>query len=120
MLAAVLLEGTWRQMPGISMHSWVLTVFSGVIQALSWLTYFMALKDARVNAMMALDKINIVAAMLLSYFILDEAITGWMILGCALILLGSVLMTGKEEPADGKAKKRTWVVWAVVSPSLQA
>ena len=121
MLLAVLVSGSINQLPAVSLYSWLLVAASGFIQAFSWITYFAALHDAKVNVMMALDKVNIVLAMILSYFILEETITGWMVLGCFLILAGSVVMAdirNCRENAD--PKNRIWIVWAVLSPSLQA
>lgn len=120
MLLAVCMDGSIRERGGLSSQSWWLIIASGGVQALSWLTYFLALKDARVNVMMALDKVNIVAAMLLSHYILGEAITAWMIVGCTLILLGSAVMANIRSGIHGKPHDRQWMIWAVVSPCLQA
>ena len=116
----VCFSGSLAQIGSITGMSWLLTLASGIVQALSWITYFAALKDAQVSAMMALDKVNIVVSMILSFLILNEVITGWMIVGCLLILLGSLLMTGTDPSAAAQPGGRSWVAWAIISPSLQA
>lgn len=120
MVITVCFSGSLAQIGSITGMSWLLTLASGIVQALSWITYFAALKDAQVSAMMALDKVNIVVSMVLSFLILNEVITGWMIVGCLLILLGSLLMTGTDPSAAAQPGGRSWVAWAIISPSLQA
>lgn len=120
MVITVCFSGSPAQIGSITGMSWLLTLASGIVQALSWITYFAALKDAQVSAMMALDKVNIVVSMILSFLILNEVITGWMIVGCLLILLGSLLMTGTDPSAAAQPGGRSWVAWAIISPSLQA
>lgn len=120
MVITVCFSGSLAQIGSIAGMSWLLTLASGIVQALSWITYFAALKDAQVSAMMALDKVNIVVSMILSFLILNEVITGWMIVGCLLILLGSLLMTGTDPSAAAQPGGRSWVAWAIISPSLQA
>ena len=120
MVITVCFSGSLAQIGSITGMSWLLTLASGIVQALSWITYFAALKDAQVSAMMALDKVNIVVSMILSFLILNEVITGWMIVGCLLILLGSLLMTGTDPSAAAQPGGRSWVAWAIISPSLQA
>lgn len=120
MVITVCFSGSLAQIGSITGMSWLLTLASGIVQALSWITYFAALKDAQVSAMMALDKVNIVVSMILSFLILNEIITGWMIVGCLLILLGSLLMTGTDPSAAAQPGGRSWVAWAIISPSLQA
>lgn len=120
MVITVCFSGSLAQIGSITGMSWLLTLASGIVQALSWITYFAALKDAQVSAMMALDKVNIVVSMILSFLIHNEVITGWMIVGCLLILLGSLLMTGTDPSAAAQPGGRSWVAWAIISPSLQA
>lgn len=121
MVLAVLLSGAFRQLPSVPVQSWLLTIISGIVQAFSWIAYFMALRAAQVSVVMALDKLNVVVTMLLSYLILGEAITGWMVLGCCMILTGAMLLTGVSKEADAvRSSSRAWLFWAVLSPSLQA
>lgn len=50
MLAVMLLVcvagGGYTQLQAITWNCWLLTIASGVVQAASWLTYFMAMRDA--------------------------------------------------------------------------
>lgn len=121
MLLAVLISGNLWQLPEISSVSWMLSLASGLVQAFSWVTYFIAIKDADINAMMALDKLNIVAAMILAWFLLGEAITLIMLLGTVLILIGSFWMANicLHDLLSSRSENR-WVLSAVVSPILMA
>lgn len=121
MLLAVLISGSLCHLPEISSASWMLSLLSGFVQAFSWITFFIAIKDADINAMMALDKLNIVAAMILAWFLLGEPITLIMLLGTALILVGSCWMANIH--LRGLLSSRSanrWVFSAVISPILMA
>jgi transporter family protein len=121
MVIVALILGSFQSIGGLTSRCWQITALSGLVLAASWITYFVALRDAEVNIMMALDKANIIAAMLLAHFMLGERITWIMICGTVLILLGTALMT----ETGGKGfrlwdRKNMWMFWGVVSPILQA
>jgi transporter family protein len=120
MVIVALILGSFQSIGGLTSRCWQITALSGLVLAASWITYFVALRDAEVNIMMALDKANIIAAMLLAHFMLGERITWIMICGTVLILLGTALMT----ETGGKGfrlwdRKNMWMFWGVVSPILQ-
>lgn len=121
MLLAVLLNGSLQHLPEVSTVSWMLSSASGLVQAFSWITFFMAMKDADVNAMMALDKLNIVATMILAWVLLSEPITMVMLIGTALTLIGSFWMANVHlcdlKPTRGNNR---WICPAIVSPILMA
>lgn len=120
-LIMVAINGSLWHIFELSHFSWMLAIISGVVQAFSWITFFIALKDADVNAMMALDKINIVTTMLLGWMLLGEPITAVMLIGTVLILVGSFWM-GHIGLRDLFSLKREnlWVISAIVSPILMA
>jgi transporter family protein len=47
-------------------------VFSGVAGALSWLFYFIALKNAKVSQIVPIDRLSVVFALILAFLILGE------------------------------------------------
>ncbi|MCF0137301.1 MAG: EamA family transporter, partial [Oscillospiraceae bacterium] len=81
--AVTAIGGSFSELYLITPHCLVLTVLSGIFQALSWIFYFLALRDADVNYMMVLDKFNIVVTMLLAWLIVGETITPVMLLASA-------------------------------------
>lgn len=121
MLVAVLISGSFPQLWDIPLASWQLSIASGVVQALSWVTYFIAIKDADINAMMSLDKLNIVATMLLAWAFLGERITWVMLLGAVMILWGSAWMANIHlRNLNPFQPENRWVISAIVSPILMA
>ena len=69
---------------------WILIV--SLVTFLTWLFYFLALKNGDVNKVMAIDKSSIVLIVILSCIFLKEKITIWVILGIILLLGGSLLI----------------------------
>lgn len=122
MLAAVVCltaaKGSFSELTSVPVSSWILTITSGIVQAASWVFYFLALKDASVSFLMVLDKANIIVTLFLAWLILDESVTAHMLLGVAMILAGTVLM-GEWKKDSGGGNKR-WILWGILSPSLQA
>ena len=51
------------------------TVLSGIAGALSWLFYFMALKEGEVSKVAPIDKLSVVFAVILAYIIFHEQIS---------------------------------------------
>jgi transporter family protein len=69
---------------------------SGVAGALSWLFYFLALRDGSAAAVAALDRTSIVFILLGSAAFLAERLTSRSAAGAALVVLGAVLLTYKS------------------------
>jgi transporter family protein len=118
-LAITVVSGSFSELPLMTARCWNLTICSGVVQAASWIFYFLAMKDADVNYMMVLDKFNIVVTMVLAWLIVGEAITPLMLLASFLILGGTVVMAEPGKLGKDKGSRR-WILWGLVSPALQA
>lgn len=67
-------------------------VLSGIAGALSWLFYFIALKGAKVSQIVPIDRMSVVFALLLAFFILGEGITLKTGIGAALVVVGGILI----------------------------
>ena len=90
-------------------------------QAASWITFFAGLKFAKVNIYMALDKVNIIVTMLLSWLLIGDVITFYMLCGTVLILGGTVAMTALEKTTgEADVNLRRWLFYGILSPALQA
>ena len=68
---------------------------SGVTTSLSWIFYYMALKDGEVSTIALIDKGSMVVAVILAYFILKEQITWKTIAGGSLMIAGILLIARK-------------------------
>lgn len=65
-------------------------VFSGISGGSSWLLYYKALQTGITSAVAAIDKLSLLVAIILSYFIFDEKMNKKTILGLILILTGTI------------------------------
>ena len=67
-------------------------VLSGIAGAISWLFYFVALKNAKVSQIVPIDRMSVVFALLLAFFILGEKISLKAGIGAALVVAGGILI----------------------------
>ncbi|MEM5872525.1 MAG: EamA family transporter [Candidatus Aenigmatarchaeota archaeon] len=65
---------------------------SGIAGALSWLFYFFALKLGKVSQVVPIDRLSIVFAIILAFFILGEKISLKVTVGSALIVAGAIII----------------------------
>lgn len=78
-----------------SSREWLLIAASGIAGALSWLFYFVALKEGLASSVAAIDRLSIVFVILLAALFLGEAL-GWKTaLGALLMAGGAILITLK-------------------------
>ncbi|MDO8569260.1 MAG: EamA family transporter [bacterium] len=70
-------------------------IFSGVAGALSWLFYFLALKNGPATGVAALDRLSVVFVVILAAMFLGEALTLKSISGLILLVLGALLLVLK-------------------------
>ena len=62
---AALMRGKLPELALLSAKGWYLAAAAGLLQAASWIAYFLALRDANVSLFMVLDKTGIIFAMLM-------------------------------------------------------
>ncbi|ATM85160.1 MULTISPECIES: EamA family transporter [Yersinia] len=67
-------------------------VLSGVAGALSWLFYFMAIKNGNVSQVAPIDKLSVVFAVILAFILFGEKISLVAGLGVALITAGALMV----------------------------
>jgi len=67
-------------------------VLSGVAGALSWLFYFLALKNGKVQQVAPIDRLSVVFAIVLAAIFLGEKISFYTGLGFLLIAIGSIFV----------------------------
>lgn len=65
-------------------------ILSGITGGSSWLLYYKALQDGTTSAVAAIDKLSILVAVILSYFIFDEKMNRKTIFGLMLIFAGTI------------------------------
>jgi transporter family protein len=67
-------------------------VLSGIIGALSWLFYFLALQKGQVNQVAPVDRLSMVFAIVMAALFLNEKITLNIGLGVVLMTVGAILV----------------------------
>ncbi len=75
--------------------AFIFIVLSGLAGALSWLFYFLALKNGPTTGVAVLDKLSVVFIAIMSVVLLRESLTGKSWFGLALVIAGSILMVLK-------------------------
>lgn len=83
---------TWSQITG---RDWSLITAAAVAGALSWLFYFLALKDGDATRVAAIDRTSIVLVVLLAAGVLGEQLTVRSVGGAVLVAVGALLIAGK-------------------------
>jgi bacterial/archaeal transporter family protein len=98
---AVILVLTWSivlfrskvtEISTLTRSNWTFLILSAVATGLSWLFYYRALQSGPVAAVNALDKTSLLFVIILSLFFLKEPVTSRMMIGVALILIGTIVL----------------------------
>lgn len=79
----------------IDRRAFAFIVFSGLVGALSWLFYFLALKNGPTSSVAALDRLSVVFVLALAVLFLGEKLTWYSGIGAALLTAGAILMSLK-------------------------
>lgn len=76
----------------ISRKSWLFLILSGLATGASWLFYYRALQMGDALKVASIDKLSVVITLILAFIFLNEQLTLKSMLGCLLIVAGSLLM----------------------------
>lgn len=88
----VLMQGTAKQIPGLSRVTIIFLVLSGIATGLSWLFYFRALQLGPASKVVPIDKLSLVLAVIMAVVLLREKLTLGTTLGSILIAAGVLIM----------------------------
>jgi transporter family protein len=94
LIGLLLIQGNLHEIKPILLNSQALyfIVLSGIAGALSWLFYFLALKNANVSQVVPLDRLSVVFALVFAYLILGEKISLNASIGAVLVVAGGILI----------------------------
>lgn len=94
LIGLILIQGKFNDIKPILSNNKALffIIFSGIAGALSWLFYFIALKRATVTQVVTVDRMSLVFALLLAFFILGEKISVKAGIGAALVVIGGIII----------------------------
>ena len=76
----------------ISRKSWLFLILAGLATGVSWLFYYRALQMGDASKVASIDKLSVVITLILAFIFLNEQLTLKSMLGCLLIVAGSLLM----------------------------
>lgn len=118
--ATALFTGAFDQVGEMTMRTWIYVTVSGGVLSISWIFYYMGLKEGSVSIFLAIQSLSIVVSMILCRIFINEKITIFMIIGTVMILSGTLLMMNREELAALKNKRiwssdQRWILFAALS-----
>ena len=76
----------------ISIKSWLFLILSGLATGASWLCYYKALQLGDASKVVPIDKLSVVITLLLAWSFLHEDFSLKSLIGCVLIVAGTLLM----------------------------
>ena len=83
--------GEYRALPALSRRSLVFLVLSSLATGVSWLAYYRALQLAPASRVAPIDKLSLPLTLILAAVFLGETMTWRLVLGVALMTVGSFL-----------------------------
>jgi transporter family protein len=92
LLTASLALGKFNLIKTIDNKALLFIALSGIVGAISWIFYFIALKSGPTSAVSAIDKTSIVFVFIFAIIFLSEKFTWLKALGAILVGVGAVVM----------------------------
>lgn len=94
-LITIFFNSSYKEIRSINGRSVLFLVITSIATFLTWLFYFLALKDGSVIKVLAIDKFSIVVSFALCVIFLNEKITWISVLGIVLLVIGGILLVIK-------------------------
>ena len=90
----VSLRQEWQQPAGVSLHSWLFLVLSGIATGLSWLCYYRALQlgPVTVSKVAPIDKLSVALVIVFGLLFLGEKPGLPLLIGGGLIVAGAMVI----------------------------
>lgn len=94
LVLVVVFQGNLKRIPEIIANKKAMTFIflSGIAGALSWLFYFMALKNGKVAQVAPIDKLSVVISTIVAIFLLGEKVSLLNGFGVVLIGIGAIMV----------------------------
>jgi bacterial/archaeal transporter family protein len=116
----VIITGQISTISDISNTALLFILLSGLATGLSWLFFFRALAIGDVSKVVPIDKASIVLTIILSIFILGEEAAPKILIGGALITIGTFVLIGKNKDNKRFTGSHTYIVYAIVGAIFAA
>jgi transporter family protein len=94
LVGVLLVEGKLSKISNIvsDPHAMLFIILSGIVGALSWLFYFLALNSGKVAQVVSIDRLSIVFAVVLAFLFLGEHISPRAGVGVAIMAVGAIIV----------------------------
>lgn len=86
----MVIKKDYREIKNVDKSEIKFIVLAGITGGSSWLLYYKALQDGPTSAVAAIDKLSVLVAVVLSYFIFNEKMKAKEVIGLLLILIGTI------------------------------
>jgi len=119
-----LATGGWESLGGLSLRGWlILLALGGVSTSLSMVLYYRGLRDIPAHVAVSLKLLGAVVTVIVSWFVLGEALTPYHMAGIGVLISGAYLlvMRSAQEPRDAAPLRRPGArLWAGIRPRFIA
>lgn len=88
----VLINGSVRQIKDINSKTWLYLILAAFATFGTWIFYFLALQKGQVSKVLAIDRFSIILTVILSAIFLKEVITIKVVIGIAVLILGTIMI----------------------------
>ena len=104
----------------ISTKALIFILLSGFATGVSWLFFFRALSMGDASKVIPIDKSSVVLTIILSILILGEKAVPNIMVGGALIAIGTFVLIGKSEEKKGITGSHTYILYAILGAVFAA
>lgn len=81
-----------KEIKSINMNEWKYIVLASFATCLTWVFYFLALKQTTISKVVAVDRLSIVFSIIFSSIFLKEKLTLMTLIGITILVIGTVLV----------------------------
>jgi bacterial/archaeal transporter family protein len=116
----VIVTGQLSTISMISTKALLFILLSGLATGLSWLFFFRALAIGDVSKVVPIDKASIVLTILLSILVLGEEAKAKILIGGALIAIGTFVLIGKGKENKRFSGSQRYILYAIIGAIFAA
>ena len=95
-------------------------ILSGITTGLSWLCFFKALQIGDVSKVVPIDKSSVVITIILSFIILREPVTLFVVIGGVLITIGTFVLIGRAKKKEKVSISQSYILLAILAAIFAA
>lgn len=119
----VVITGQTENIMTVSAHSLLFLILSGLTTGLSWLCFFKAIQIGDVSKVVPIDKASVVLTILLSFIILKEPATAFVVSGGIVISIGTFVLIGRDKKQNTRKtvfNTKSYIFLAILSAIFAA